>query len=77
MLGEKKTLNSMGLIAVSIGKWYFRTRILREKRKSTSETTASKAMPMKQYPQDMIKALASILKSIVPLKSIKDLRYLV
>ena len=67
----------MRLIAASIGKSYFRTRIPREKRKSKSETTASKAMPMKQYPQDMIKALASILKSIVPLKSIKDLRYLV
>ena len=72
MLGGKNTFNGMGIIAISTGESYFRTRIPREKRKSASEAMVDKAIPVKQYLPDGIKALASI-----KLKAIKDLIYLV
>lgn len=67
-LDGKNTFHGMGIIAVSIGKsCNFHTRIPREKRKSI-ETTAGKAIPIKQYLHDGIKALPSI-----EFKSIKNL----
>ena len=60
-LDRKNTFHGMGVIAVSIGKsCNFRTRIPREKLKSTGETTAGKVFPIKQYLHNEIKALASI-----------------
>ena len=67
---EKITFHGMGIIAVSIGKsCNFRTMTSREKWKSTSEITAVKAIQIKQYLYDGIKAFASI-----KFKSIKFLK---
>ena len=47
-LDGENTFHGVEIIAASIGKsCKFRTRILREKWKSTSETTADKAIPVK------------------------------
>ena len=69
MVDGKNNFHGVVIIAVSIGKsCNFRTRIPREKQKSTSETRAGKAIPIKQYLHDGIKPLASI-----KFRSIKDL----
>ena len=69
MVDGKNNSHGVVIIAVSIGKsCNFRTRIPREKRKSTSETKAGKAIPIKQYLHYGIKPLASI-----KFRSIKDL----
>ena len=68
-LDRKNTFHGIGITAISIGKMCnSRKRIPREKQKSLTETTGGKAIPIKQYLHDRIKALASI-----KLKSIKDL----
>ena len=47
-LDGENTFHGMGIIAASIGKsCKFRTRILKGKWKSTSETTAGKVIPIK------------------------------
>ena len=61
--------NTYRIIAVSNAKLFnFCTRIPREKRKSTNQTTAGKTIPIKQYLLDGIKSIVS-----VKLKSIKDI----